>query len=131
MFGAAIAANLLGNSSHTEEDPMYAQAVWFDGPRSAELVAANDRAGLERIEPAVRQDAELIDQLVATIVMRRADGGELVVTITETEDAIDRANEVIMSTPLLPGEDPALLLGPDRFDRYEVVHTILGKATLR
>jgi hypothetical protein len=110
---------------------MYAQAIWFDGPRSAELIAASDRAGLERIEPTIRQHPDLVDDLVAMIVMRRPDGGELVVTITETDETIDRATEIIMSTPLLPGEDPALLPGPDHVERYEVVHTLLGKATLR
>jgi hypothetical protein len=36
-----------------------------------------------------------------------------------------------MSTELLPEEDPALLVDPDRIERYEVVHTFLGKAALR
>jgi hypothetical protein len=110
---------------------MYAQAIWFDGPRSAEVVAAAERAGLERIEPAISADPELTADLVATIVMRRPDGGELVVTLTETDAAIDRARELIMGTELLPGEDPALLVDPDRIERYEVVHTFLGKAALR
>src|SRR4051794_16671782 len=109
---------------------MYAQVLSFDGPRSAEVVAAHDRAGLERIEPAVRAHPDLMAELVATIVMRRPDGGELVVTLSETEAAIDRSTEVIMSTELLPGEDPALLFDPDRIERYEVVHTFLGKAAL-
>jgi hypothetical protein len=110
---------------------MHAQAVWFDGPRSAELVAASDRAGLERIEPAIRQHPDIVDDMVAVLVLRRAGGAEMVVTITETDEAIDRANDVVMNTPLLPDEDPALLPGPDHIERYEVVHTLLGKATLR
>jgi hypothetical protein len=110
---------------------MYAQTVMFEGPRSAELVAANERAGLERIEPAVSADPELMADLVATFVLRRPDGGELVVTITDTEAALDRADQVITSTELLPGEDPALLMEPDRIERYNVVHTFLGKAALR
>jgi hypothetical protein len=110
---------------------MYAQALWFDGPRSAEVVAAHERAGLERIEPAISAHPELMDELVATLAMRRPDGGELIVTIMETESALDRATAVIMSTELLPGEDPALLTNPDRVERYEVLHTMLGKSVLR
>lgn len=110
---------------------MYAQAVWFEGPRSAELIAASDRAGTERLEPAIRSHTDLMADLIATIVMRRPDGGELVVTITETEESLHRGNEVIMATELLPGEDVALLPGPDRYEIYEVVHTMLGKAVLR
>ncbi len=105
--------------------------MWFDGPRSAELVAAHERAGIERIEPAISAHPDLMEALVATVVMRRPDGGELVLTITESESALDRSNAVIMSTALLPGEDPALLTGPDRTERYEVVHTTLGKSVLR
>jgi hypothetical protein len=129
MYRNVIAANLLTTTNRG--GTMYAQAVLFDGPRSAELVAANERAGLERIDPAVSAHPDLMAELIATIVMRRPDGGELVVTITETEVALDRINEVIMSTDLLPGEDPALLTEPDRIDRYEVLHTFFGKAALR
>ena len=32
---------------------------------------------------------------------------------------------MIMGTELLPGEDPALLPGPDRIERYQVVHTLV------
>ena len=44
---------------------MYAQLIYFDGPRSAELVAASERAGRERITPAIEGDEQLRDQLVA------------------------------------------------------------------
>ena len=36
-------------------------------------------------------------------------------------DALKRGFELISSTELLPGEDPALLPGPDRVEVYEVV----------
>ena len=110
---------------------MHAQALSFDGPRSPELVAASERAGRERIGPAIRSHPEIVEKMAAVIVMRRPDGGELTVTIAETEDAIRRGNEVIMSTDLLPGEDPALLPGPDRVEMFEVVHVMIGGVTLR
>ena len=33
----------------------------------------------------------------------------------------NRVGAVITAAPLLPGEYPALLTGPDRLERYEVV----------
>ncbi len=130
MSTATISATV-SLTTTTREDPVHAQAVWFDGPRSAELVAAAEHAGLDRIHPAITSHPGLMAELVATIVMRRPDGGELVLTIAESEDALRRGNEVITATELLPGEDPALLPGPDRFEVYEVVHTLLGTAPLR
>ncbi len=101
---------------------MYAQLTYFDGPRTDEQVAATRRAGLERIEPAIKADDELSDQLVATYVLAAPDGGEVVINIVKTEAALRRAQQVVMSTELLPGEDAALLPGPDRVEVYGVVH---------
>jgi hypothetical protein len=103
---------------------MYAQAIYFDGPRSAELTAASDRAGRERITPTVLGDSQVAADHVATYVLRQPDGGTVVVAISRSEEMIDRANELIMSSELLPGEDPALLPAPDRVERYQVVHAI-------
>lgn len=57
-------------------------------------------------------------------MLRRPDGGEVVVVVTNTEAELDRGVEVIMNTELLPGEDPALLPGPDRVERFTVVHAV-------
>lgn len=100
---------------------MYAQIIYLDGPRSPELIAAADRAGRERVTPAVLADPTLAAEHVATWVLRQPDGTELTIVITGTAAALDRGQEIIMSTKLLPGEDPALLPGPDRIERYEVV----------
>jgi hypothetical protein len=103
---------------------MYAQLTYFDGPRTPELIAAADRAGRERIEPAIMARADLRDDMVAVYEFRRPDGGQVTIVIAEHEETLDRSAEVIMSTSLLPGEDVALLPGPDRVERYEVVHTL-------
>ena len=108
---------------------MYAQLVYFDGPRSVELVAAIDRANVERIGPAIMADPWLKDELVANYALRRPDGGEVNVTIVKSEEALRRGQQVVMSTELLPGEDPALLPGPDRIEIYEVVNQIPGNRT--
>ena len=103
---------------------MYAQVTYFDGPRSPEVVAASHRAGRERITPALLADPEVMADHVATYVLEGPDGGQIVVAIAKSESSIDRAVEVIMSTQLLPGEDPALLSEPDRVLRMRVVHAI-------
>jgi hypothetical protein len=102
---------------------MYAQLTYFDGPRSAELVAASERAGRERIQPAIEADPQMSANLVALFVLRQPDGGEVVVSVVKNRDDLDRAVEVIMGTELLPGEDPALLRDPDRIAIYEVIQS--------
>ena len=57
--------------------------------------------------------------------MRAADNAYVVVILAESMDAFDAAAQAIMSTELLPGEDPALLAGPDRISFYRLVHADL------
>lgn len=101
---------------------MFAQLTYFDGPRSPELIAAADRASLERIAPAMAADPRTRDQLVANYVLRQADGAEVVITLVKSEEALRLGQELVMGTELLPGEDPALLPGPDRIEIYRVAH---------
>lgn len=103
---------------------MYAQITYFDGPRSPEVVAASHRAGRDRITPALLADPEVSADHVATYVLEGRDGTQIVVAVATSEASLDRAVEVIMSTELLPGEDPALLSNPDRVQRLHVVHAV-------
>jgi hypothetical protein len=96
---------------------MYAQLTYFDGPRSPEQLAANDFAARERIVPAVSK----LDHSYRVYVLRRDDGSQVVVYIADSKQALLDAQKAIMSTGLLPGEDPALLPGPDRIDLYPVI----------
>jgi hypothetical protein len=105
---------------------MYAQLTYFDGPRSRELVEAGDRASQERIKPLMLADQEMRDHLVANYVLRQPDGGEVVITIVDTEESLRRGQELVMGSELLPGEDPMLLPGPDRVEVYRVVDASTG-----
>jgi hypothetical protein len=96
---------------------MYAQLTYFAGPRTPEQVAAEDFAGRKRIIPAVSQTGHRI----RVYVMRRDDGAQIVMSVADSEQALLDAQKAIMSTELLPGEDPALLPGPDRIELYPVV----------
>jgi hypothetical protein len=100
---------------------MFAQLVIFDGPRSPELVAASDRTGRERIMPLVSSDPQVRAAHRGTFVLRRADGAQVVLVLSDTLEAIERAQKLITTSELLPGEDPALLRDPDHIDVYEVV----------
>lgn len=92
-----------------------AQVMWFDGPLSAAQISAMRRAGEERIQPAVEQ----VPGHAATYVLYSTEESGIVVIILATStDALNRIADAALSTPLLPGEDPALLTGPDRIELY-------------
>jgi hypothetical protein len=96
---------------------VYAQLTYFDGPRTPEQLTAEDLAGQERILPAVSK----LGHPLRVYLLRRHDGSEIVVTIADSEQALLDTQKAIMTTDLLPGEDPALLPGPDRIELYPVV----------
>jgi hypothetical protein len=96
---------------------MYAQLTYFDGPRTPEQAAASDFAVRERILPAVSD----LGHRFRVYKLRRDDGSEVVVTIAGSEQDLLDAQKAIMSTQLMPGEDQALLPGPDRVELYPVL----------
>jgi hypothetical protein len=96
---------------------MYAQLTYFDGPRTPQQLAAADFAARERIAPAVSK----LGHSFRVYLLRRHDGSEVVVSIADSEQALLDAQKAIMGTGLLPGEDPALLPGPDRIELYPVI----------
>ena len=96
--------------------PAYARLMYFDGPRAPEQAAAEDRAGRQRIWPAIRD----LSGLVGVYVLRGRDLGSVVITLTTSAETLDAAARAVMSTELLPGEDPALLPGPDRIEIHHV-----------
>jgi hypothetical protein len=98
-------------------EPAVAQLAWFDGPRRAELAEAGLRAGRDRIWPAVRQLAGIGD----SYVLRGDDGASLVLGFADRVETIEAAQRAVMGTELLPGEDAALLPGPDRIELHRVV----------
>lgn len=96
----------------------YVQLLTFDGPRGPEWSAAVDRADEERMWPAVRDVPGWTEVLGGT----GADGGRFTLTLAESVEALEAGAAAIMSTELLPGEDPAHLTGPDAFAILRVLH---------
>ncbi|MFD3510043.1 hypothetical protein [Nocardia sp. NPDC058666] len=96
---------------------MYAHLLYFDKPRNADELAAVDFAHAHRIMPA----AATVPGLLDFYELRRPDGSGVVVGFAETAEAFDAVRTAILATELLPGEDPALLPGPDRTEVIPVV----------
>lgn len=99
------------------EQPTAVQVTWFDGPRSPEQTAADQRAGRERIWPAVRDVEGLVDVFI--LVHPRA--GMAAINAVTDPAHLEVMQRRIMSSELLPGEDPALLRGPDRVEVVRVL----------
>jgi hypothetical protein len=96
---------------------MYAQLTYFDGPRTPQQVAAGDFASRERIVPALNK----LGHSLRAYILRRDDGSEIVVLIADEQQALLDVQMAIINAELLPGEDRALLPGPDRIELYPVV----------
>lgn len=96
--------------------PAYARLMYFDGPCAPEQVAAMDRAGRQRIWPAVCD----LRGLVGINVLRGRDLGTVVITLATSVQTLDAIERTVMGTELMPGEDPALLPGPDRMEIHHV-----------
>jgi hypothetical protein len=123
--GLAPPAAEIYQVTHTEEGlaatqaPTYARLVCFDGPRAPEQAAAEDLAGRQRIWPAIRR----LSGLVAVYVLRGSDLSSVIVTLATSVETLDAAQRAVMATELTPGEDPALLPGPDRVE----IHRVTGR----
>jgi len=102
--------------SAAAQGPAYARLVYFDGPRAPEQAVAEDLAGRRRIWPAIRR----LSGLVGVYVLRGRDLSSVVVTLATSVDTLDAAQRAVMATELAPGEDPALLPGPDRVEIHRV-----------
>ena len=105
----------------------YLQLVTFAGPRDPEWSAAFDRADEERVWPAVRDLPGTIEVLGGTA----ADAGRFIATLAESVEALEDIGAAIMSTELLPGEDPAYLTGPDTFAVLRLLHADLPVGATR
>jgi hypothetical protein len=104
----------------------FMQVVIFDGPRTPEWVAADEFADERRLWPATRE----IAGLVRFLRFRGGDNTTIVMILAETADAIDAGITAVMSTSLLPEENPALLTSPDRIGIYRLMHSDLAMDTV-
>ena len=97
--------------------PLFAQLTWLNGAGDPAVAQAAERAGRERIHPAVAD----LDGLVDVLVLRSTTHQLLVVATATALETFREMQHRIMSTRLLPGEDPRLLPGPDRLQLGRVL----------
>ena len=113
--------DLRKNGTSAGRPAHYLQLIRFDGPRSAEWLAASLRSGEERIWPAVRDLPGLVEVVGGTA----ADGSTFSAGTAESVEAFEEMGKAIYRTELLPWEDPADLTGPDSFEITRLVHADL------
>lgn len=98
----------------------YAQFTRFSG-KDAEWAAAFDRAGEQRVLPAVKAIPGWTD----TFVCRNTDGTTVTITLGESVEALQNCTTAIMNTELLEWENPAHLTGPDDVKLLQLMHVEL------
>jgi hypothetical protein len=104
--------------------PLFAQVTWLNGDGDPAKADAAERGGRDRIWPAVRE----IDGIVGTFALRSTDDRIVVVGLSTGRETFDEVLRAVMSTELLPDEDPALLPGADRVDQARVLFAELPTA---
>ena len=92
--------------------PLFAMLTWVNSSGDPAVAQAAERGGRERIHPAVRD----VEGLVSVLVFRSADDRIVVVAMATGMETHTEVQDRIMRAPLLPGEDRALLPGPDRIE---------------
>lgn len=104
----------------SSEEAGAASYLQFETPMNQARFDAGVRATKERIQPALAT----VEGAVRSMALWDADARRLVVFGFATSlDTLDAAGRVANSTELLPGEDPALLAGPARYDLCRIVAT--------
>jgi len=97
--------------------PLFAQVTWLNGTGDPAVAQAAERGGRDRIYPAVRD----VDGLVGVVVLRSGDDRVVVLALATARETHAEIQDRITRTHLLPGEDPALLPGPDRMELGRVL----------
>lgn len=136
LVAASAGAPLLGNGAgfevtrrHRGVDPgpaRYLQMTCFDGPRTTAWVRAVQRADDERIAPVIRD----VPGAVGGLTLQAPDGGRVILGLATSVEAFEDVVGRIMSTALLPGEDPADLTGPDRVELHRLLRVDLATDVL-
>jgi hypothetical protein len=93
--------------------------IYFDGPHPDDWLASARYAHERRIVPVMRRIPGVVGGFAMWDPVKR---DSVVVTLTASLEAMARAQKAVNSTELLPGENAALLTGPDR----AVVHHVSG-----
>lgn len=96
--------------------PTIVGVIHFDGPLSAELVAASAKAD-RRIAPVLARHPGCVRVLKLWQPQRRS---QVLLSYATSVESLEQANQKIGAMDLWADEDAALLPGPDRVDLYRV-----------
>jgi hypothetical protein len=108
-------------AGHDPDQPARAAVVlWFDGPIADPVLKAAKYAGQLRLTPAIQATPGTVRGCALIDPARRA---MCVINLVTSVDALDALAHAANNTELLPGEDPALLPGPDRVESSRVLST--------
>ena len=118
VVGAGQVMDVVLASAAAGQAPVYLEVFTFGGPRTRAEADAHLRAVRDRIEPATRGT----EGFAGALGLRGPDLGAVDLVFAASMDSLEEGNRRAMSTALLPGEDPALLGGPDRIDLHRVLH---------
>ncbi|MFC4071628.1 hypothetical protein [Actinoplanes subglobosus] len=91
---------------------------WFDGPLSPARIAAARRRGREVIHPAL---GPLPGRVRSLVLWQPAEQSFVVVHLASSAAVLDAIGDTVRSLPVAEDEDLALLTGPDRMVKYQVV----------
>jgi hypothetical protein len=100
-----------------EATPTAASVLTFAGPLDDAVLRAADRAGRERIDPAMQGHPGGVRLLeLWQPELRR----QVVITLATSLESLEEGGRKIGELPLLSGEDEALLPGPDHVEMFRV-----------
>ncbi|HXV92316.1 MAG TPA: hypothetical protein VD813_03370 [Pseudonocardia sp.] len=98
-------------------DPAVASVLTFTGPVSEAVEEAGERAYRDRVNPGVAGHPGGVRMLsLWQPELRR----QVVIVLATSVEAVEAGERRIGSLPLLPGEDVALLPGPDHVELFRV-----------
>lgn len=127
LWSDEVAAGATGSRAYRVTDdmhgrasgrrPLFAQVTWLNGDGDPVRADAAQHGGEHRIWPAVRD----IEGIVEVLALRSRDDRIVIVGLATGRETFEQVRRAVMSTALLPDEDPALLPGADRIDDGRVL----------
>lgn len=116
------AFEVTGDHALSEPDatPTAASVLTFTGPLDDAVIAAAERAAHDRIVPAMAGHPGGVRMLALWQPELRR---EVLITLATSLRALEDGGRTINELPLLPGEDAALLPGPDHVELFRVERT--------
>lgn len=99
---------------------MFVQIITYEGPDSDGARATALRAAQERVDPLIYANPDLLANLLGGFSAALPDGGEVIISLARTEEAMKDLLDLAMNTESWPGEDGVDFPAPSRVERLPV-----------